>query len=279
MALDPALTRVIVSDVHGDHVALRALLEQVGAIDSRGQRNDGFFCLQLGDLAHLGRGNDRLLDDPQVLELGRRWFDMVLCGNHELFHAYGLAAGRWAQMRPHLIPESRDALNALIRDGHLQPAWAVDEWLCTHAGVMERYLYEFAPDHRRTAQAINERFHRRLRSRDFDALFDSVGPETGEAPPGLFWARPRHFAPYHGWANQIVGHTPQMRTVDGREEWTPRKTSPHFWVNDVGAPLSGRLAALVRVGPEGPWEPLVVDRPGGPMVLADAPRREPTQVQ
>ncbi len=260
--LDPALTRVVVGDVHGDWPLLNALLEQIGVTDARGRRQDGFFVVQLGDLCHLG--HDCFVADAATVEIARRAIDVVLAGNHELFHVFGLDTGRFAGMHAHPLPEVTQALAQLRADDQLRAAWCVDDWLLTHAGVHSHWADGLPEDPYAAATIIQERFcaHAAERGRRRDGLFDAVGPVRGfqQVPGGIFWADEVELvadAANTPW-KQIVGHTPRPR---GHEAALTR--DGQLWICDAGAALSGRLVALVKHGADGEWTPVVVERPAG----------------
>jgi hypothetical protein len=250
MAVDPALTRVVIGDIHGDVVGLGALLQAIRVIDADRRRQDGFWVVQLGDLLHMG--HRQMVRDRDTALLADGVVDVQLVGNHELWHAYGLDAGFFHGIDPDVYPETREALRRWIDRGQLLAACDIDGWLISHAGVHSCYASGLARDAASAAEQINERFRRRLSSRKAVALFDAVGYSRGGVSEhgGIFWEDFKLLArdATNPW-RQIVGHTPQpdVRCVNNRA-----------WCVDVGAALSRRVPALVKQGCKGDWEPLVV---------------------
>jgi hypothetical protein len=90
----PDQVRVVIGDVHAAPEGLRALLREVGAIDDEGNRLDTHFVAQLGDLLHLGHRTGEA--DLRTLELGTRWIDLQILGNHEGFYTFTLESCWWA---------------------------------------------------------------------------------------------------------------------------------------------------------------------------------------
>lgn len=254
-----AVTRVIISDVHGDHVALKILLQKIGVLDSRGARNEGFFVAQLGDLVHLGHGVHD--DDAITLDLSRNWIDLQILGNHELYYCFGLESGLFAGINSAntLHPAIPGLLAELKHSGRLHPAAAIDGWLLTHAGLHPCYQDELPKallsDAAGLAEELESRFVERLNDGE-SCLFDAVGPRRSggrdERPGGIFWMDFSELEEIIGnnRVRQIVGHTPQLK---------PRQLA-NVWVNDVGAALSGKLSALVKAGPGGDWDVVVISR-------------------
>jgi Calcineurin-like phosphoesterase len=250
------LTRVVIGDVHGDHALLERLLRELDVLDESGRRTDGFFVLALGDVAHLG--HQTRLADVKALSLARRACEVVLTGNHELFHAHGLEYGFFQGMHLELEPEVREALDELLSDHQMIAAWCIDGILITHAGIHPRYAIELPDDAYAAAAAINLRFKRHLADGNDDALFAAVGGVRGpeSRPGGIFWAdlsELESHAEELRWP-QIVGHTPQAAGFEAR------RVADNLWVCDAGAALSGRLAALVRRPGRSDWEAVVVRR-------------------
>ena len=250
------LTRVVIGDVHGDHVLLERLLRQLGVLDEGGERAGGFFVLALGDVAHLG--HQTRLADAEALSLARRACDVVLTGNHELFHAHGLDYGFFYGMHFELEREVREALDELLSERQLIAAWCIDGILITHAGIHPDYARGLPDDPCAAATEINRRFSQHLADRNDDALFAAVGGVRGSEsrPGGLFWADLSELETHAGqlrWP-QMVGHTPQPAGLEAR------RVAADLWVCDAGAALSGRLAALVRRPGRPGWEAAVVRR-------------------
>jgi hypothetical protein len=254
-----SLTWVVIGDVHGDHVLLERLLLELGVVDARGARAPGFFVVALGDVAHLGHRTRA--GDAATLSIARETCDVVLMGNHELFHAHRLEYGFFAGMHFELRADVSAALEALLSDGQLVAAWCLDGMLITHAGVHPDYADGLADDPCEAAAEINRRFERHVSERNDDVLFAAVGGVRGSEPRpgGIFWADLSEIesqADRLRWP-QIVGHTPQPAGLEAR------RVAGDLWVCDAGAALSGRLAALVKRPGESAWQPYVVSRRPG----------------
>src|SRR4051812_9164629 len=113
----PDQVRVVVSDVHAAHRGFELLLRQVGAVDEAGEKRDTHFVAQLGDLLHLG--HETAEADRRTLELGTRWVDLQLLGNHEGFHAFAMDSCWWTRMASpdQIHPEVRAELPRQAREG------------------------------------------------------------------------------------------------------------------------------------------------------------------
>jgi hypothetical protein len=249
---------VVVGDLHGDHRGLEKLLRHIGVIDYSGKRQPGYHVVQLGDLVHVGPTTETR--DMIIVELLQQgWLDLVLCGNHELKHAYGLSCG-WF----YGIDEEANAVGPLLRNlvaqGQLRPAVALDGWLLTHAGLHPRYAGGFvdegAPDAAAAAARLNDAFDAALaEGGGVPAVFSSIGPIRSGGrdlrPGGIFWADASEMkgAAAENTLPQIFGHTPQAGF--------PRRIDERMWCVDVGAALSGVVVALVKNPEEEKWKPVV----------------------
>ncbi len=168
----PGDLRVVVADVHGNHVLLKRLLQAAGALDEAGRRLPGTWAVQLGDLIHGAQDlrpeapateedgpqytaaaaparRDTLQSDAGTLRLAFRegWLDGALIGNHELPYLTSRISGAFAGMhrRPDGVPEHPSCqadLAAALRDGFFRPAAAVDGWLLTHAGLSPEHALD-----------------------------------------------------------------------------------------------------------------------------------------
>jgi len=248
---------VVVGDLHGDHRGLQQLLRHIGVIDWNGKRQPGYHVVQLGDLVHVGP--QTVGADIITMELVQKgWVDMVLCGNHELLHAYGLSCGWFLG-----IDEEADTVGPLLRNmveyGQLRPAAALDGWLLTHAGLHPRYAGKFvdegATDAAKVAARLNDAFDEALAPGGMPAVFSSIGPIRSGGqdlrPGGIFWADAAEMkgAADENTLPQIFGHTPQSGF--------PRRLDERLWCVDVGAALSGVVVALVKDPEEEKWKPVV----------------------
>lgn len=228
------MIEVVIGDVHARASVLRGLLRELGVLDSRGRRRDGFWVVQVGDL--LDRGA-RAGANLRTARLAVTAVDVVLAGNHE---ADLLVAGS----------AHGAALATLAARGWPQAAAEVGGWVVTHAGIHPELTHGLSPHAGDCVAEINDRWHRRSAQRIADPLFDWVGPARGGISPygGVLWGAGSEWPP-HGrtpWG-QICGHMPQPR---------PRLLPGPRWLIDVGD--GSRLAALVRRGRSGIWRPMMV---------------------
>jgi hypothetical protein len=251
----PDQVRVVVGDVHAAHRGLELLLREVGAVDESGDKRDSHFVVQLGDLLHLGHGTGEA--DLRTLELGTRWVDLQLLGNHEGFYAYSLESCWWNHMASpdQVHPDVLAELPRQAREGRWRIAATLDGWLLTHAGVHPTYRPGLGEEPTDVAEALAATFAERLANPRRIPVIDCSGPVRGydPEPGGVLWCDLSEIEPVaqENTINQIVGHTPQA---------APRMVGDRMWGVDTGGGRSGRLSALVKE-PGGDWAPLSVDAP------------------
>ena len=234
---------IVIGDLHGDHSGLLAILRATGALDDDLRRSPDTRVIQLGDFIH--GGDPRHRPRPGVHdELCARavfdWCDVTLLGNHELPHVWPEAGFPAYGGQGRISNLLRTFLANAYRAERLVPALAHDGWLLTHGGAMPHFIGGY-PDAEAAARAIGNLFRLRLESGRPLSLFDGVGRARGgeHAFGGIFWCDwdeltgPGVASPFP----QIVGHTP-------RRDGGPERRGAH-WRVDVGAALSGRVAALV----------------------------------
>jgi hypothetical protein len=252
----PDQVRVVVGDVHAAPGGLEALLREVGAIDDEGNRLDTHFVAQLGDLLHLGHRTGEA--DLRTLELGTRWIDLQILGNHEGFYAFTLESCWWAGMASpdQVHPDVLATLRRQADDGRWHLAATVDGWLLTHAGVHPAYQEDLGDDEATALDRLTSTFAERLADHQRIPVIDCSGPVRGydPAPGGVLWCDLTEIEPVAGEnrLQQIVGHTPQT---------TPRKVGELLWAVDGGGGRSGRVSALVRHPRDEGWTPVTVDAP------------------
>jgi hypothetical protein len=259
------MIEVVIGDVHARPELLRAFLEAIGALDSRGHRREGFWIVQVGDL--LDRRAEAAVN-LRTAKLAADSLDVVLAGNHEV------------DMLAAPGTRHRRALATLARRGWPHAAAEVGGWLVTHGGVHPELSHGLPPAPSDCAVEINDRWHhraagkhrprrragsnnhrpsrasrkdRRVRDGDGDPLFDWVGPARGGVSPygGLFWSAASEW-PSDGqtpWG-QICGHMPQP---------SPRLLPGPRWLIDLQAEPP-QLAGLVRNPREQGWSPVLVRR-------------------
>jgi Calcineurin-like phosphoesterase len=234
-----ARSEIVIGDVHARAGALESLLCAAGVLDRRGRRCRGWSVVQLGDLLDRHAASEANLDTAR---LAGEAVDIVLAGNHESRLLADAAS-------PH-----GHALATLAAHGWPHAAAAFGDWLVTHAGVHPEFARDLPPRARECAEEINHRWHSRTCGRG-DPLFHAVGPSRGgpAAFGGILWLHadecPLNAATPWG---QITGHVPQREPTLRPRSW---------WAIDLGG-RRGRLAALVRIGGEQRWRPIVVRERG-----------------
>ena len=246
----------MIGDVHAAPGGLEALLRHVGAIDVDRNRLDTHFVAQLGDLLHLGHQTADA--DRRTLELGSRWIDLQLLGNHEAFYAFGLDSCWWAGMASpdQVHPDVLAALGRQASDGRWHVAATIDGWLLTHAGVHPVFQPEVGTQATVAAHAISSAFAERLANGHRIPVIDRSGPVRGydPEPGGVLWCDLSEIEPLAGEnaIRQIVGHTPQD---------APRMVGERLWAVDGGGGRSGRVSAVVKQPGDDRWTPVTVDAP------------------
>jgi len=252
----PEQVRVVISDVHAAPGGLEALLREVGAIDADGTRLDSHFVVQLGDLLHLGHGTAEA--DHRTLELGTRWIDLQLLGNHEGFYAYALESCWWSGMASpdQVHPDVLGTLGRQAKDGRWHVAASIDGWLLTHAGLHPAYQDGLGSDAADVAGSLASTFAERLAQGQRVPVIDRSGPVRGydPEPGGVLWCDMSEIEPVAGdnRLQQIVGHTPQE---------TPRLVGERIWAVDTGGGRSGVVSAMVKRPGEDAWTPVSVHAP------------------
>ena len=258
---------IVIGDLHGDYRGLRAILRATGAVGEDGARVADTRIIQIGDLIHGGRpelpARSGVDDDRCAIE-ALLVCDSILLGNHELplvFPEAGFPAfagmGRLAEATFRAL---RDAWHA----GRLRAATAHEGWLLTHAGLhhRRRRAAVLPGDAAEVAFRLGLAFSRRVESGQADPLFDAIGPARGGRSDvgGIFWCDWSELAACYDQGpgvSQIVGHTPGIAPTlkaRGGDHASPVGT---LWCVDVGAALSGFVAALVQDESGTAWRPVV----------------------
>jgi hypothetical protein len=252
----PDQVRVVVADVHAAHRGLEVLLRHVGALDAGGNRRSTHFVAQLGDLMHLGHETTEA--DRATLEVGTRWIDLQLVGNHEGFYAFGLESCMWSRMASpdQVHAEVVATLGQQVRDGRWHVAATIDGWVLTHAGVHPAYQAELGTGAFATSKALARTFADRLANPRRVPVIDCAGPVRGydSEPGGVLWCDVGEMEPAieDNTLRQIVGHTPQD---------APRLIGGRVWAVDTGGGRSGTLSALVKQPGDDRWTPVSVRVP------------------
>ena len=252
---------MIVGDVHGAYRGLEILLREVGAIDERGDRLDTHFVAQLGDLVHLG---DNVREaDVHALELGQRWIDLQVLGNHEGFYTHRLESCWWTHMhRPDQVhPDLLTRLPQLASKGRYHIAASIDGWILTHAGIhphhQQALLEESGEAPEAVVQTLTRIFNDRLANGRRVPIIDSSGPIRGydREAGGVLWCdfTEQEETVDRNRLHQIVGHTPQDRA--------PRLVGESIWAADMGGARTGTMSALVKEAGRDEWVPMVLPAP------------------
>jgi hypothetical protein len=225
---------IVVGDVHARSDALRALLGELGVIDSTGRRRKGFWVVQVGDLLDRRATPEANMRTARVAVSA---LDVVLAGNHEV------------EMLTERGSPHGAALAMLGTRGWPHAAAELGGWLVTHAGIHPDLAHGLPRGAEDCVAEINDHWHRRSPADIAHPLFDWVGPRRGGISPygGLFWSANDEWPPHrHTPWGQICGHVPQAR---------PRLLPGPRWMIDLGA--SGpRLAALARHESAKRWTPV-----------------------
>jgi hypothetical protein len=221
----------VVGDVHGNYELVVGLLLKAGILENHGRlgvlRRSSVKVVQIGDLANcVGESRD---DDLYCLTNARRWFDLVLVGNHE--HPY-FGGPKFSGFFP--FPEIREPLLRLERQGFVRPTFRVGNILVTHAGVGTQWDMPSAT----SAQA---RLVSAWRNDPASPMFSSIGAARGgwSSTGGVLWAD--RGEPKEPRFDQIVGHTPQdmvhadLHGAEGTATW---------YVDLGGGKGRGRLAGI-----------------------------------
>ncbi len=193
---------IIIGDIHGNVEKIKAWL----AYKPEEQH------VALGD--YLDSFNEPRERQLQTLELLLGSDAVLLWGNHELNyvdHAPWLSAGyQYGLEKPYI-----DLLEANI--SRFRAAYAVDGWLCTHAGVSEKIFKMVGdnPDPVAVADWLNVKMAKFVEERKTfnNALFDIGHGRGGSAAiGGIFWYD--HLREY-GLADckQLFGHTAGKEVV------------------------------------------------------------------
>lgn len=210
---------IIIADIHGDIEMAEAFLSY--------KREDVHICL--GDLVDSRKGSG-LEAEKACLGLRLRSNAILIWGNHDL--AY-LPERPWRCFGKYGELAFREEYQ--LSRGDFQAAYAIDGWLCTHAGVSPK-VAKLVPEavHASGAEAIaswlNQEFARQLQIRN--PIFPDGEPRYGNGPlfniavcrggtneyGGIFWfdAEGEQTQPSPKVGRQVFGHTPGVSPKRGR---------------------------------------------------------------
>jgi len=234
---------IIASDIHGDPAAARAFLEY--------QPDELHVCL--GDLVDSRDKNITEANEKRCLDLLLQSDSILLWGNHDLAYLREEPWRAFCDFQGRVWPEFQFARSRFLA------AYAVDGWLCTHAGVSPGLARKIpsevlAAGVDAVATWLNDEFLRELAIKNPHAAI----PRYGYGPlfnipvcrggtdhfGGIFWfdadgeqSQPSHLLP------QIFGHTPNDRPKKGvsvdlagiemSAPWVSLKTREGLWVYDT----------------------------------------------
>jgi hypothetical protein len=211
---------VIISDVHAQRDRLLNTLTSLGLLNGSAERvRNDITLVQIGDLID---GRDPL--DIQILEDGRNWFDIIICGNHEAAYLDG---PDFMGYQPN--PTLKQQLKRLLWEDKLVGAYNAHGHLITHAGASGEYWHQEASADD-LAQSINRRWREwaeMLRpGQAYPELFamdETRGTSYGLAGGGVMWAdwtvllgEGEHRI-NEGSVKQIVGHSPRGRMEESED--------------------------------------------------------------
>jgi len=270
---------VVISDLHGNWIALYRLLHKIGAlrcdidtaledpIDSiKCIRKDDFRYVFVGDVCNMmfQTYNPPTHSDLITLQIVNEIANTICVGNHEVYFTHNLDTGRFIGMASSpmdLEPGLLEFLGRMVRNDRFVAAttvWGDNKWwLVTHAGLHPLYMEAIGISDKedsdnetfRAARELNHGFKKRYtRTLDYFGPIDNVGQASGGRAHvgGIFWLRPSEWKnKYKSIIPQIVGHTPD-------------KKNPRFVeVRNTYYIDNGSAACILSDG--GPWEAFSAD--------------------
>ena len=195
------MKHIVIGDAHGNYQNVFNFLKRYQAVDKKGKpiNRDEISVWSIGDLidADINREGDLTL-----LHHAKRWFNGICIGNHE----YAMIGGPdFGGARKH-DRETKKLLLELEDEGIYRPAFVVEDFLLTHAGLADRWGFSDPKD---ALDAISIVWDN-SQDEDWDIpFFDWVGPiragKFADECGGIFWL---------DWSenrnkkiDQIVGHS------------------------------------------------------------------------
>jgi len=217
---------IIISDIHGKKEAAQAFLAY--------KPDEEHVCL--GDIIDSRGKMITLAEERACLSLMLESSTICLWGNHEL--AY-LPERPWPCYGNFGVAAFEEQLNA-ARSRFLA-AYAVDGWLCTHAGVSPKLARRISPEviaagSEAIATWLNEEFIRELASSDCNGPLFKIPMCRGGTDEygGIFWfdAEGEQTQPARQVGRQIFGHTP-VPTPERGKSWdlSGGGGEPVPWIN------------------------------------------------
>ncbi len=220
---------IIITDIHGDPAAARAFLAH--------KPKEQHICL--GDLTD-SRKHIGLEAETECLELILASDTILLWGNHDL--AY-LPEHPWKCFGSFGDLAFREQFQTARHRFHA--AYAVDGWLCTHAGIspqLARYIPEevLAANVEAIAEWLNKEFVQELSVLSQGNVKGGRGPLFSvpvcrggvDEYGGIFWfdAEGEQTCPTAAVGRQIFGHSP-VPTPERGQGWNLNEREPVPWIN------------------------------------------------
>ena len=227
---------IITTDIHGDPETARAFLKY--------QASELHVCL--GDLVDSRKKKLSFEEENECLDLLLQSDSILLWGNHDL--AY-LPQEPWKCLGNFSELTFRRQYEG-ARD-RILAAYAIDGWLCTHAGVSPK-LAQLIPEEflavgsDAIAAWLNDEFAQELKIKNPEIIRGSArygyGPlfrmpvcrGGGDESGGIFWFDPHgeQAQPSHQVGPQIFGHTPVLGDQPERgTSFDPAGGPPVSWIN------------------------------------------------
>lgn len=228
---------IIISDIHGDSKKARMFLEYKPEVEH----------VILGDLMDSRDYGVTLGEELECLELVLSSNAVLLWGNHDLAYTDKPCWPPYARFKDTYAP-----ISELItpHQDRFKAAYAVDGWLCTHAGVSTMLAKQLlgmpldSGDPAAVASWINDQFQyqSQVRKNRIDGKsYFGTGPlfaidwtRGGDDKfGGIFWYDPqKELAKPDLRIKQLFGHTPVPGPLK-RDEWNNINIEGGCWVFDT----------------------------------------------
>jgi hypothetical protein len=163
---------------------------------------------------------------------------VLLWGNHDIHY---LPNSPWicSGFQPKIAGAFKEIFSDAFEKGRIMAAYAVDEWLCTHAGV-HPYMTDKPMKPAQAAEALNQAFHDQLHEGRGPLFYVSPGRGGSNLFGGLFWFDPfrEGVDPCEQVGRQVFGHT-ERKEPHVTDRWACIDTTNALpcWVFDT---LSGK---------------------------------------
>ena len=236
-----SLTTLIVGDLHLKQEYVLPQVEQ-NMLDYGAKR-----VVFLGDAVNDWYASDKF--EVSAMEYYADWVNRqrekgivvdVLLGNHDYCYIKGIDGPGTIYAN---IPQ---VSKILIEQLEVQVATTVGDWLCTHAGVTQRWAKKYLKNYRRNSEWCAQEFADVLnqilkeKPRNWKVLYAVGHARGGWDEPSPLWADLRELStnPAHG-LNQIVGHTPVSEVFHRKNEFEGNEFE--IWGCDTMSLYGGNL--------------------------------------